>query len=342
MGIRPSLIPLLVSYLSDRKMQVKFNGEISELYSLIGGGPQGTLLGGIEYIAQSNDNADIVPPEDRFKYIDDLSILQLVLLSGLLVDYNFHEHVASDVGIDQKFLPPNSYSCQSKVNHISNWTRENKMKLNEAKCTYMIFSRTKTDFTTRLTVNDNFMERINVGKILGILVSEDVTWSANCKEICRKAFSRLSMITKLKYAGVSTEDLIEIYILFIRSIAEYCSVAFHSSLTIENSAKLEQIQKTCLKVILGDMYISYSVALEMCGLKSLSDRRTDRCLKFAQKCVKHPKLSRLFPYRDDDGTNQHDIRNKEVFEVNFASTNTYKISAIPYCQRLLNEHLQSK
>ena len=161
---------------------MKFNGEISELYSLIGGGPQGTLLGGIEYTAQSNDNADIVPPQDRFKYIDDLSVLQLVLLSGLLVEYNFYEHVASDVGIDQKFLPPNSYNCQDTLNFISNWTRENKMQLNEAKCTYMIFSRTKTDFTTRLTVNGNHIEQINVSKILGITVSEDLTWSGNMQK----------------------------------------------------------------------------------------------------------------------------------------------------------------
>ena len=53
-------------------MRVKFNGEISKLWSLIGGGPQGTLIGGIEYIAQSNDSADVVSPDDRFKYIDDL------------------------------------------------------------------------------------------------------------------------------------------------------------------------------------------------------------------------------------------------------------------------------
>ena len=66
LGVRASLIPLLVSYLTDRKMRVKFNGEISKLWSLIGGGPQGTLIGGIEYIAQSNDNADVVPPLDRF------------------------------------------------------------------------------------------------------------------------------------------------------------------------------------------------------------------------------------------------------------------------------------
>ena len=58
MGVRPSLIPLLASYLTDRRMQVKFNNETSEFLALLGGGPQGTLIGGTEYLAQSNDNAD--------------------------------------------------------------------------------------------------------------------------------------------------------------------------------------------------------------------------------------------------------------------------------------------
>ena len=87
LGVRPSLIPILVSYLSDRKIKVKFNGEISELMTLIGGGPQGMLLGGLEYIVQSNDNAETVQAENQFKFIDDLSILKLICLSALFVDY---------------------------------------------------------------------------------------------------------------------------------------------------------------------------------------------------------------------------------------------------------------
>ena len=47
LGVRPSLIPLLASYLTDRKIKVKFNGEMSAFLTLIGGGPQGTLLGGL-------------------------------------------------------------------------------------------------------------------------------------------------------------------------------------------------------------------------------------------------------------------------------------------------------
>ena len=63
-------------------------------------------------------------------------------------------------------------------------------------------------------------------------------------------YSRLSMLTRLKYVGVNTEDLLEVYKLFIRSIIEYCSVVYHSRLTEEQSNKIERIQKTCLRVIL--------------------------------------------------------------------------------------------
>ena len=80
MGVRPALIPILISYLSERRMRVKFNGEISEEHQLVGGGPQGTLLGGLEYLVQSNENADCVDQEDRLKYVS--------CLGGSLLDWN--------------------------------------------------------------------------------------------------------------------------------------------------------------------------------------------------------------------------------------------------------------
>ena len=317
-------------------MKVKFNGESSDFLALVGGGPQGTLVGGLEYMAQSNDNADIDPPKDRFKFIDDLSILQLICFSGLLLEYNFKEHVASDIGIGQLYLPASSYDTQPSLDYIAQWTKDNLMKLNVSKCNYMIFSRSKTNFATRLKIENQTLEKINATKILGVWISEDLSWSKNCQVICQKAYSRMSMITKLKYAGVSFEDLIEIYILFIRSVVEYCAVAFHSTLTQEQSRKLEKIQKTCLKVILGDMYIDYTSALEMCGLQTLSERRQARCLDFALKCIKHERNQRLFPLSEK--SSKHYIRDKEIFHVNFARTEDYKKSTIPYCQRLLNNH----
>ena len=336
MGVRPSLVPLLADYLTDRTMTVKFNNELSEIFSLIGGGPQGTLLGGVEFLVQSNDNLNSVKPEDRFKFIDDASLFQLICLAGLLMDYNFLHHIPSDIGVDEKFLPIDSLPLPNILETVFQWTNDHMMKLNTKKCSYMVFSRSNEQFATRISIDGNILEKKSTSKLLGMWISEDLSWSKHCQEICKMAYARLSLITKLKYVGVETEDLIEIYILFIRSITEYCSVVFHSSLTIEQSAKSEKNQKTCLKIILGDSYVNYEAALEMCGLQTLADRRVQRCLNFALKAVKHPKNHRLFPLNPVQS--EYNTREREKYEVNFARTSSYQNSTIPFCQRLLNAH----
>ena len=147
------------------------------------------------------------------------------------------------------------------------------------------------------------------------------------------------MLTKLKYIGVSTEDLLEIYSLFIRSRAEYVSVVWHSSLTVEQTKKIENIQKTSLKVILGQDYIDYPTALEWTGLLELSVRRQNRCLSFAKSSLKYPVGARMFP---PNLLHDQNIRNPEPFKVNFAHTESYRHSAVPYCQRLLNQDAQAR
>ena len=95
------------------------------------------------------------------------------------MEYNFYQHVASDVGIDEEYLPADNYSTQQSLNYISNWTRENLMKLNEAKCNYMVFSRSRTQFATRLIINNQTLDKLSVTKMLGIWISEDLSWSRN-------------------------------------------------------------------------------------------------------------------------------------------------------------------
>ena len=60
-------------------MQVKYKGKLSRVKELNGGGPQGATFGILEYLSQSNTNADCVPLKDRFKFIDDLLILEIII-----------------------------------------------------------------------------------------------------------------------------------------------------------------------------------------------------------------------------------------------------------------------
>ena len=66
-------------------MKVKWNGGLSSLRSLPGGGPQGGLLGILEFLSQSDDNTSFLCDRDKYKFIDDLSILEIInlLLCGL-------------------------------------------------------------------------------------------------------------------------------------------------------------------------------------------------------------------------------------------------------------------
>ena len=87
--------------------------DIDVIFVIFGGGPQGTLLGMIEYLVQSNDAADCVNDEDRYKYVDDLTILEMISLSGVLIEFDCHYTVPSYIGVDQMYLPP--AALQSKT-----------------------------------------------------------------------------------------------------------------------------------------------------------------------------------------------------------------------------------
>ena len=141
---------------------------------------------------------------------------------------------------------------------------------------YIIFTKAREEFAARLTLNEKLLERKKVTKIVGVFLEEKGGWAKNTAEICKSAYAKLGMLTKLKYAGVSTKDLIETYALFIRSRAEYVSIAFHSSLTKKQEKAIERIQSTCLNVILGDNYNNYDDALKRSGLKTLKQRREEK------------------------------------------------------------------
>ena len=84
---------------------------------------------------------------------------------------------------------------QSYLNKVSQWTDENYMMLNEKKSNYIIFTRAKEQFSTRLSLNGFPLERVKVTKMLGIWLQEDLSWDENTKQICKKAYSRVSILS---------------------------------------------------------------------------------------------------------------------------------------------------
>ena len=104
-GVRSALIPVLVNYFQDRKMSVKWHGCRSVPRHIHGGGPQGATLGILEYLSQSNNSADLVQDLDRFKFVDDLSVLEIVdLLTVGITSYNLKYHIPSDFPLHNQYI----------------------------------------------------------------------------------------------------------------------------------------------------------------------------------------------------------------------------------------------
>ena len=208
------------------------------------------------------------------------------------------------------------------------------MKLNADKTNIMVFNFTRDhQFTSRLYLGDELIETINETKLLGTIITSDLKWAKNSEMLVKKAYARMQMIQKLKSFGVNREDLVHIYILYIRSILELNCQVWHFSLTNDDESNIERVQKVALYLILHEEYQCYENALELLDLPTLKSRRDHLSLRFAKKCLKHPKSSQMFPLNT---TTEHNLRNREKFYVQPSKMDRLLYSAIPQLQRALN------
>ena len=170
-------------------------------------------------------------------------------------------------------------------------------------------------------------------KLLGLIISNDLSWKANTENMVGKAYKRMWMLSRLKSRGANMDDLIDVYLKQVRSVLEFGVPVWTSNLTKAEVHDIERVQKSFLHVLLGDDYSTYEEALEVSNLDSLECRREKLCLNFAQKAVKHPTHSKWFIPESKPGTRSV----KTEYMKPLGRLKRFKKSPIPYLTSLLNE-----
>ena len=80
-------------------------------------------LGFSEYLSQSNDNTKNISNKMKFKFIDDLTVLEKInILSIGISSYNFKSHVASDIPANGYYIDNLNLKTQDHVNKMTSWT----------------------------------------------------------------------------------------------------------------------------------------------------------------------------------------------------------------------------
>ena len=74
-------------------------------------------------------------------------------------------------------------------------------------------------------IGGTVIDRVQSYKLLGLHISNDLTWNLHCETVYKKAVKRLYGLRVLKKAGMSTEDLVSVYCSIVRCTVEYASPA---------------------------------------------------------------------------------------------------------------------
>ena len=123
------------------------------------------------------------------------------------------------------------------------------MRLNSLKTKEIMISFSRPPpLVHAIMIEGKALERVDLVTLLGVKLSNDLSWEKHVDHIIKKAQCRLFSLNMLRRAKVSGKDIMQIFCSKIRPVIEYASPVWHPGLTIEQSDDLEAIQKRACKV----------------------------------------------------------------------------------------------
>ena len=75
------------------------------------------------------------------------------------------------------------------------------------------------------------LDQVQETKLLGLVLRDDLSWKSNSAELTKRAYSRMLILKNLVKFDVPLVDLVQIFILYIRSVMEQTAVVWHPTIT---------------------------------------------------------------------------------------------------------------
>ena len=224
-GIRGLPLSWIASYLKDRKQFVVFDGHSSETLNLTCGVPQGSILGPLLFLLYVND-------------ISSATGLSSCLYAD---DANFF---ASGDNVEELIDTMNS-----EITKILDWTKSNKLTINEEKTHYIIFSlKSQTNNPSKeIMLNNSPLQRKEVTKFLGVYIDRKLTFKDHLIHIKPKIAKSIGILNKVKHK-LPTQTLITLYYTLICPYLTY-GIEVWGSTASSFTLPIFKLQKRALRII---------------------------------------------------------------------------------------------
>ena len=115
---------------------------------------------------------------------------------------------------------------------------------------YMVLSRKKklTLPSTPLLLNGQPLSHVTSIKYLGVILTNNLTWSEHVNSVCMKATRILGRIFRKYYYHVSYSSLLQLYTSLVLPHLEYASAILWSPFLLGDKTRIENVQKLALRM----------------------------------------------------------------------------------------------
>ena len=310
-GVGGPLLHWFTDYLSNRHQSVVIRGQKSELGHIKAGVPQGSVLGPLLFLIYINDITEHIHSNVKL-FADDTSL-----------------HIEFDS------IETASAALTEDMQRIQSWADQWLVKFSPTKTKLMHCSFRNKDVVP-VRFNGINIENVQHHKHLGLVLSQDLSWSNHVENVIKNVSPMIDVLKKLKY-DLDRKTIETIYFSFIRPKLEYGSHIWDNCSKFD-SDRLETIQHTMAKILTGARKgTSHALLYNECNWLSLEQRRKQIKLKSLIKVINKetPKyLQDLLPYKI--GMKRENSRQPDNFFNMMSRTEKFRSSFIPSAIRMWN------
>ena len=141
------------------------------------------------------------------------------------------------------------FVLNNDLEKLSNLANKWLITLNALKAEVMLISNVFHEYNFEFKLNNSSLEIVDVHKHLGVYISSDNKWNKHIESIIASASKQITYLRKLKYI-LPKETLNKLCCTYIRPLLEYASEAWDDC-TITDSNRLEQVQLTAARIVIG-------------------------------------------------------------------------------------------
>ena len=226
-GIRGLCNQWFVSYLSNRKQQVRLDGTKSSYLDITCGVPQGSILGPLLFLIYINDMKNSVKNSVVHHFADDTNLL------------------CSDA--NEKILKK---KMNEDLKLIFTWLCSNRLSLNVDKTEFIVFRPPRKVFENRFTLSLNRITLYESTKIkyLGLILDKALSWKHHIFELRKKLSRAVGILYKMRSIGTPQNVLVSLYYSLFHSHMSY-GICVYGLADLKYTSKIALIQKRAIRIL---------------------------------------------------------------------------------------------